>query len=66
MIGSAVGGVFPETKGDSAVSVAADNPEVIPAGCSHNGAGSADDDFYFRSYHWFLFSGLSTFPVSTP
>ena len=55
MIDAAGGGARRERKTDSAVSVAVDNPGAIPTGYSHSDAGSANDDFYFRSYHLFLF-----------
>jgi hypothetical protein len=55
MIGTAGDGAWRERKTDSAVSVAVDNPGAIPAGYSDGAACSANDDFYFRSYHLFLF-----------
>jgi hypothetical protein len=64
MIDAAGGGARRERKTDSAVSVAVDNPGAIPTGYSHSDAGSANDDFYFRSYHLSCVAGLSTFPVS--
>jgi len=64
MIGAAGGGTLREKWMDSGVSVVGDNPGAIPAGCSHGAACSANDDFYFRSYHLSCVAGLSTFPVS--